>query len=90
MTKSELIGAVAKKAGMTRAQATGVVDTVFGTIVGALKQGDPVRVKDFGTFKVKQRAARTGVNPATGKKIQIKASKAAGFTASKTLKAELN
>lgn len=86
MTKVELVSALAGKKGMTKKDSTEVVDIVLQEITGSLQKGEDVVFTGFGTFKVKERAARNGVNPATGEKIKIAASKAVTFKAGKTLK----
>lgn len=86
MTKSDLIDHVASKAGLTKKDAAAAVGAVFDGIRDTLSKGGSVTVTGFGTFDVRQRAARQGVNPATGEKMRIKASKAPGFKAGKTLK----
>lgn len=90
MNKSELVDAVASAAGVTKGQAEGVLDSFFGTVVSATKRGDKVAWPGFGSFSVSQRAARTGRNPQTGAPVMIAASKAMKFSASATLKSELN
>ena len=78
MNKSELIAAVAEKAGVAKA--------MIDAVAGALKAGDKVAIAGFGNFEVKERAAREGRNPATGEAITIAASKTVAFKASKALK----
>jgi len=90
MNKNDLIGVVAEKAEISKAQASQAVDAVFDAISGALKGGDEVRLVGFGTFAVSDRKATTGRNPATGAEIQIPASKQAKFRPGKTLKDSLN
>ena len=90
MNKGELIDAVAASADLSRADATRAVDAVLDTVTGALSGGDSVSLVGFGTFSVKQRAARTGRNPRTGEAIQIAASKVPGFKAGKALKDAVN
>ena len=90
MNKGELIDAVAAAADLSKADATRAVDAVFDTITGALKGGDAVSLVGFGTFSVKQRAARNGRNPQTGQPLFIPASKAPGFKAGKALKDAVN
>lgn len=70
----------------TKKQATLAVEAVFDTIVKTLARGEEVAYTGFGTFKVAKRAARMGVNPKTGEKIQIKASIKPKFRAGKLLK----
>ena len=90
MNKNDLIGVVADKADISKAQASQAVDAMFEAISGALKGGDDVRLVGFGTFAVAERKATTGRNPATGAEIQIPASKQAKFRPGKTLKDSLN
>ena len=90
MNKSELIEAVAGSAELSKADAGRAVDAVIDSITNALKDGDQVTVVGFGTFSVRERAARTGRDPRTGKSIEIKASKVASFKAGKGLKDAVN
>ena len=90
MNKSELIDSIATKSGVTRAAATTMLDATLSTISEALVAGDAVALLGFGTFKVSERAARTGKNPATGEALDIPASKVAKFTAGKALKDAVN
>ncbi len=90
MNKSELIDAVASEAELSKADATRATDAVLDTITGALSKGDQVTLVGFGTFSVRDRAARTGRNPQTGETLQIKASKSPGFKAGKALKDAVN
>jgi DNA-binding protein HU-beta len=90
MNRSELAQQVSQKAGVDNSQAKAAVDAVFETITDELKSGGEVAVSGFGKFSVADRAARQGVNPATGEKIQIAASKAAKFSPASGLKSTLN
>ena len=90
MTKSELVSQVASAAGISNSQAESTITALFDSIVSAAKSGDKVAWPGFGTFSVKERAARTGRNPATGATIQIAASKAMHFGAAAGLKSSLN
>lgn len=90
MNKQDLIEAVAASADLSKADATRAVDSVVDTITQTLKKGDQVTLVGFGTFSVKDRAARTGRNPQTGATIQIAASKVPGFKAGKALKDAVN
>jgi DNA-binding protein HU-beta len=90
MNKNDLVGVVAEKANVTKAQAGEAVDAVFDAITGALKQGDDVRLVGFGTFNVSKRKASTGRNPATGAEIKIPASNQAKFKPGKGLKDAIN
>ncbi|MBO5361657.1 MAG: HU family DNA-binding protein [Paludibacteraceae bacterium] len=81
MNKTDLVAAVAAQAGLTKVQAQKAVEATVDAIAGALKGGDKVQLVGFGTFSVVEKAAREGVNPATGAKIQIPAKKVAKFKA---------
>ena len=86
MNKAQLIDAVAEKAKLTKKDAGAALDAIIASITKALKKGDTVQLVGFGTFKVRKRAARTGINPQTGEKMKIKAAKVPAFTAGKALK----
>lgn len=75
MTKTEFTKTIAKKAGLTNAQAVAAYDAFISTVTDALKQGEKVSLVGFGTFELKNVPAKDGVNPATGAKIKIAASK---------------
>ena len=90
MNKSELIDAIAESADISKAAAGRAVDAVVDSVTGALKKGDQVTLIGFGTFSVKERAARTGRNPQTGAEIQIAAAKIPSFKAGKALKDAVN
>ncbi len=90
MNKAELINAVAKKAGLSKAQAQKTVEATFDTIRMALKKSSDVRLVGFGTFTVSRRAASEGRNPRTGQKIKIPARKQPKFRAGKELKDAVN
>ena len=86
MNKTELIEAIAASADIPKAAAGRALDAVVDSITGALKNGDSVVLVGFGTFSVKERAARTGRNPQTGAEIKIAAAKVAGFKAGQALR----
>lgn len=86
MNKTELVAAVAEKAGMTKVQAAEAVNAVFESITDALSKGDKVAVVGFGNFEVRERAAHEGINPQTKEKVMIPAKKAPAFKAGKALK----
>lgn len=86
MNKTELVEAIAKTAGLTKADADRAVRAAIEVITKALKKGDAVQITGFGTFAVAKRAARKGRNPATGKEIKIPASKAPKFKTGALLK----
>ena len=86
MNKTELINAVAAKAEISKKDAEKALAAVIGSIEDALVKGDKVQLIGFGTFEVKERAARTGHNPKTGAAIEIAAAKVPSFKAGAALK----
>ena len=90
MNKAEMIDAVAEATDLSRADAEKATNAVLDNIIGALSKGDQVTLIGFGTFSVRDRAARSGRNPQTGETIQIKASKSPGFKAGKAFKDAVN
>jgi len=90
VNKAELIDAIADSADLSKASASRALDAVIDSVTNALKAGDQVSLVGFGTFAVKDRAARTGRNPKTGEPIEIAASKVPGFKAGKALKDAVN
>ncbi len=86
MNKSDLIDAMAEAADVSKSAAGRALDALTDSVAVALKNGDTVSILGFGTFSVKERAARTGRNPQTGATIEIKASKTPSFKAGKSLK----
>ncbi|MCU5473226.1 HU family DNA-binding protein [Bacillus paranthracis] len=86
MNKTELIKNVAQNAEISQKEATVVVQTVVESITNTLAAGEKVQIIGFGTFEVRERAARTGRNPQTGEEMQIAASKVPAFKAGKELK----
>jgi DNA-binding protein HU-beta len=90
MNRNELAQKVAEQAGLENAQARKAVEATFETIANELQSGGDISISGFGKFSVSDRAARQGVNPATGEKIQIAASKAAKFSSASGLKGRLN
>ena len=86
MTKVELIAAVAEMADLTKKDADKAVSATIQAITEGLKTDGKVQLVGFGTFEVRDRAAREGKNPATGEKIQIAATKVPAFKAGKSLK----
>lgn len=89
MNKRELVDAVAQGADLSKSGAESAVDAVVEAISSALANGDKVTLPGFGTFEVRERAARTGRNPQTGATIKIAASKTVRFKASKQLKGSI-
>jgi len=90
VNKTELVGSVAEKTGMTKKDAEKAINALFESIEGALAQNDKVQVIGFGTFEVKSREERKGRNPQTGAEITIPASKSPVFKAGKSLKDTVN
>jgi DNA-binding protein HU-beta len=88
-TKKDIAAAVADQTGMTKKDSEAAVNAVFETITETLKDGGEVSIAGFGKFVVAEKPARQGINPATGEKIEIAASRAPKFKAAKTLKDEL-
>lgn len=86
MNKTELVAAVAEKAGLSKKDAEKAVAAVVDSVVASLKAGDKVQLVGFGTFEVRERAARTGINPKTKEAIKIAASKNPVFKAGKAFK----
>ncbi len=86
MNKAELVAAVAEKAGLSKKDADAAVAAFVATVEDALKKGDKVSLVGFGTFEVRTRSARTGINPQTKETIKIAASKAPVFKAGKAFK----
>ncbi|MOA27957.1 DNA-binding protein HU-beta [compost metagenome] len=90
MNKAELVEAIAASADLPKTQAAAALDAITAAITGALQQGDTVNLVGFGTFAVKERAAREGRNPQTGAALQIAAAKLPGFKPGKNLKDAVN
>lgn len=86
MNKTELIKAVGTKLNVSNKQADAILDAFVETVVDALKEGDKVQISGLGIFEVKERKARTGVNPQTGEEIKIEACKVPTFKPAKNLK----
>jgi DNA-binding protein HU-beta len=90
MNKSELIDAIAENSGLSKADSGRALDGLINAVGGALKNNDQVTIVGFGTFLVRQRAARTGRNPQTGAEIQIAAANVPAFKPGKALKDTVN
>lgn len=90
MNKSELINHIATTAGLTKAQATAALQAVETGVIDTLANGGQVSLVGFGTFSIKDRAARTGRNPKTGEALEIAASKIPTFKAGKSFKEAVN
>jgi DNA-binding protein HU-beta len=86
LNKTELVGQVAAKTGMTKKDVEKVVSAFFATVEESLKEGDKVQLVGFGTFEVRERKSRKGRNPQTGEEINIPATRVPAFKAGKVLK----
>ncbi|MDO4489909.1 MAG: HU family DNA-binding protein [Lachnospiraceae bacterium] len=90
MNKTELVAAIADKAGISRKDSEAALKAFIDTVTEELKKGEKVQLVGFGTFEISERAAREGRNPHTGEAMQIAASKNPKFKAGKALKDQLN
>ncbi|HGJ5854630.1 HU family DNA-binding protein [Arsenophonus nasoniae] len=90
MNKTELINQIAEKADLTKKDSEKVLNAFIETVTETLKAGDEVQLVGFGSFQVKQRAAREGRNPKTGEALKIAAANVPSFKAGKTLKEAVN
>jgi len=90
MNKTTLIEKAAKETGLKKKDVEAVINAAFAGIEEAILAGEKVQIIGFGTFEVKDRPERAGINPATRESITIPASKRLAFTSGKTLKAKLN
>ena len=86
MNKAELIEAICDQVGLSKTDAKATLECILGAVMDTLKNGESVALTGFGTFSVTRREARMGVNPATGKKMQIAAKNVAKFKVGKELK----
>ena len=89
MNKQELVSAVSARCGLSKKDTEATISATLDAIVNALAAGERVQLMGFGSFEVKERAARTGRNPQTNETIEIPASKAVNFKAGKALKGNL-
>src|SRR5882724_3350524 len=90
MTKAELIEEVSRAVEMTRKDSEQIVDTIFDSIVHALRSGDKIEIRGFGSFRTRKRLPRIGRNPKTGAKVDVPAKKIPFFKPSKELKDLIN
>lgn len=90
MNKQELISVMAENAGLSKKDAEAALKAFVGAVECALVKGDKVSLIGFGTFEVRERAARTGRNPQTGAEMKIAAAKVPAFKAGRALKGKLN
>lgn len=90
MNKTELIQVAAETSGVSKKDTAAVIEAVFTNISEALEKGDKVQLVGFGTFEVRERAAREGKNPRTGETVKIDACRVPAFKAGKALKDKVN
>ncbi|MDQ7006274.1 MAG: integration host factor subunit beta [Acidobacteriota bacterium] len=90
MTKADLVDKVADAASLSRAEAEAVVNTVLDSIVGALKSGDKIELRGFGSFRLRMRRPRQGRNPKTGTRVDVPAKAVPYFKPGKELREMLN
>ena len=90
MTKADLVEEVSRVTELTRKDSEVIVDTLFESVIKALKTGDKLEVRGFGSFRVRQRNARVGRNPKTGEKVEVPAKRVPYFKPSKELKDVVN
>jgi integration host factor subunit beta len=90
MTKADLVEEVSRVTELTRKDSEVIVDTLFESVIKALRDGDKLEVRGFGSFRVRQRNARVGRNPKTGEKVEVPAKRVPYFKPSKELKDLIN
>jgi integration host factor subunit beta len=90
MTKADLVDKVTSLGDLTRRDGEVIVDTLFESVIGALKTGDKIEIRGFGSFRTRQRNARTGRNPKTGEKVDVPAKRVPYFKPSKELRDMVN
>jgi len=90
MTKAELVEEVTQLGDLTRRDGEVIVDTIFDAVIGALKQGDKIEIRGFGSFRIRQRKPRIGRNPKTGAKVDVPAKRVPYFKPSKELRDLVN
>ncbi len=90
MNKAQLVESIAKEADINKSEAEKILNATIAVISKNLKKAGKIQIIGFGSFEVRQRAARNGRNPKTGATIKIKASKSAAFVAGKALKEAVN
>jgi integration host factor subunit beta len=90
MTKADLIDEVSRAVEMTRKDSESIVETIFDSVVRALRRSEKIEIRGFGSFRTRQRKPRTGRNPKTGEKVEVPAKKIPFFKPSKELKDLIN
>ena len=90
MTKANLVEDLLELGDLTRRDGEVIVDTIFDAVIGALKSGDKIEIRGFGSFRIRQRNPRIGRNPNTGEKVEVPAKKVPYFKPSKELRDLVN
>ena len=90
MTKADLVEKVTSLGDLTRRDGEVIVDTLFESVIGALKSGDKIEIRGFGSFRTRQRNARVGRNPKTGDRVEVPAKRVPFFKPSKELRDTVN
>jgi integration host factor subunit beta len=90
MTKADLVVDVMRLGDLTRSDAETIVETILGSVVGALRSGDKVEIRGFGSFRTRQRNPRIGRNPKTGSRVEVPAKRVPFFKPSKDLRDLVN
>ncbi|HUY82844.1 MAG TPA: HU family DNA-binding protein [Acidobacteriaceae bacterium] len=90
MTKADLVEEVTQIGDLTRRDGEVIVDTIFDAVIGALKAGDKIEIRGFGSFRIRQRKPRIGRNPKTGAKVDVPAKRVPYFKPSKELRDLVN
>ncbi len=90
MTKADLVDKVTSLGDLTRRDGEVIVETLFESVIGALKSGDKIEIRGFGSFRTRQRKARVGRNPKTGERVEVPAKRVPFFKPSKELRDTVN
>jgi integration host factor subunit beta len=90
MTKADLVEEVTQLGDLTRRDGEVIVDTIFDSVIGALKAGDKIEIRGFGSFRIRQRKPRIGRNPKTGTRVEVPAKRVPYFKPSKELRDLVN
>ena len=90
MTKADLVEKVTALGDLTRRDGEVIVETIFGSVIGALQSGDKIEIRGFGSFRIRQRNPRIGRNPKTGERVDVPAKRVPYFKPSKELRDLVN
>src|ERR1700685_678474 len=90
MTKADLVEKVTNLGDLTRRDGEVIVETIFGSVIGALQSGDKIEIRGFGSFRTRQRNSRIGRNPKTGERVDVPAKRVPFFKPSKELRDSVN